>query len=92
MESRFLGDTKLVVLDRVWAIIRDFNEFPSWHSEVATALLKTAAERCGRLRAQFVPEERGYFRERLLTLSDREYIFTYTILESPLPMTYQPSS
>jgi Polyketide cyclase / dehydrase and lipid transport len=29
----------------------------------------------------------GHFRERLLTSSDREYIFTYSILESPLPMT-----
>ena len=29
----------------------------------------------------------GHFRERLLTLSDPEYVFTYAILESPLPMT-----
>ncbi len=29
----------------------------------------------------------GHFRERLMTLADREYMFTYAILESPLPMT-----
>jgi hypothetical protein len=27
-----------------------------------------------------------HFRERLLALSDREYLFTYAILDSPLPM------
>ena len=29
----------------------------------------------------------GHFRERLLALSDLDHICTYTILESPLPIT-----
>src|ERR1700758_4569869 len=35
----------------------------------------------------FLPLSGGHFRERLLALSDRDHICTYTILESPLPIT-----
>ena len=68
MESRFLGDTKLVVLDRVWAIIRDFNEFPSWHSDVCDSSIEDGrpSDAVGRVRSLYL-KSGGYFRERLLT-------------------------
>jgi hypothetical protein len=56
--------------------------------EFATALLKTVGRAMrSAVCAVCTLKSVGHFRERLLTLSDREYMFTYTILESPLPMT-----
>ncbi len=75
-------------IDRVWAVIRDFNKFPSWHPEVCDSSIEGSrpSDAVGCVRSLYL-KRGGHFRERLLTLSDREYMFTYTILESPLPMT-----
>jgi hypothetical protein len=75
-------------IDRVWARIRDFNKFPSWHPAVCNSSIEEnrASDAVGCVRSLYL-KSGGHFRERLLTLSDREYTFTFTILESPLPMT-----
>jgi Polyketide cyclase / dehydrase and lipid transport len=75
-------------IDRVWSTIRDFNEFPSWHPEFCDCSIEGSrpSDAVGCVRSLYL-KSGGHFRERLLTLSDREYMFTYTILESPLPIT-----
>jgi Polyketide cyclase / dehydrase and lipid transport len=59
-----------------------------WHPEVSDSSIEGSApsDAVGCARSLYL-KSGGRFRERLLTLSDREYMFTYTILESPLPMT-----
>jgi hypothetical protein len=75
-------------IDRVWSIIRDFNAFPSWHSAVCDSSIEgnRPSDAVGCIRSLYL-KSGGHFREQLLSLSDREHTFTYTILESPLPMT-----
>jgi hypothetical protein len=75
-------------IDRVWSIIRDFNAFPSWHPEVCDSSIEDdgPSDAIGCIRSLYL-KSGGHFREQLLSLSDSKYSFTYTILESPLPMT-----
>jgi hypothetical protein len=80
-------------IDRVWAVIRDFNKFPSWHPGVCDSSIEDGrpSDAIGCVRSLYL-KSGGHFRERLLALSDREYSFTFAILESPLPMTDYVSS
>lgn len=69
-------------IERVWSIIRDFNDFPSWHPEVYDSSIEDnrLSDAGGCVRSLYL-KGGGHFRERLLALSDREHKFTYTILE-----------
>ena len=76
-------------VDRVWAILRDFNGLPRYHptlfarSEIEGG--KTA-DTVGCIRS-FHTVDGGHLREELLSLSDRGHSCVYRILESPLPVT-----
>ena len=72
-------------VDRVWTVIRDFNGLPDWHPLVAESEIETGApaDQVGCVRA-FKLKDGGFIRERLLTLSDKDYTCTYSILESPM--------
>ena len=74
-------------IERVWLTIRDFNDFPSWHPEVHDSSVEDhrPSDAVGCVRSLYL-KGGGHFRERLLALSDHEHKFTYTILESPLPI------
>ena len=71
--------------DRVWAAIRDFNALPNWHPVIKDSRIEGGlhADRVGCIR-NFNLKDGGNLREQLLTLSDYDYSYTYSILESPL--------
>ena len=71
--------------DRVWAAIRDFNALPNWHPVIKDSRIEGGlpADRVGCVR-NFNLKDGGNLREQLLTLSDYDYSYTYSILESPL--------
>ena len=71
--------------DRVWAAIRDFNGLPTWHPLVRDSRIEgnLPADRVGCIR-NFTLKDGGNIREQLVTLSDYDYSYTYTILESPM--------
>jgi hypothetical protein len=70
--------------DRVWATIRDFNALPKWHPAIKDSRVEGGlpADRVGCIR-NFNLKDGGNVREQLLTLSDYDYSYTYSILESP---------
>ena len=72
-------------IDRVWAVLRDFNSHDQWHDVVADSRIENGqpADRVGCIR-HFHLKDGGMIRERLLALSDYEYSCTYSILESPM--------
>ena len=72
-------------VDRVWAVIRDFNGLPDWHPLIAESRIEAGApaDQVGCVRA-FSLKDGGFIRERLLALSDYDYGCTYSILESPM--------
>lgn len=74
-------------VDRVWAEIRDFNTLPVWHPSIRSSEIEEdrPSGEVGCVRHFFL-QDGGELRERLLALSDREHTFTYSILDSPLPV------
>jgi hypothetical protein len=75
-------------LSSVWDRIRDFNALAVWHPAILECRIEDglASDSVGCVR-NFVLEPDVRIRERLLCLSDREHCCTYTIIESPVPVT-----
>lgn len=69
----------------VWSVVRDFNGLPDWHPAIVESRIEGAApaDQVGCVRA-FKLSDGGFIREKLLALSDYEYSFAYSILESPM--------
>ena len=74
--------------DRVWERVRDFNGLPRWHPVVRESRIENAepADKVGCVR-DFRLQNGDRIREQLLGLSDYDYFCTYSILESPMPLT-----
>ena len=74
-------------IERVWAVLRDFNGHESWHPAVAESRIENQnpADKIGAVR-NFRLEDGGVLREHLLALSDREHSFSYCLLDTPIPL------
>ena len=74
-------------IQAVWAVLRDFNGHDRWHPVVDRSHvddgLKT--DQVGAVR-NFVLTTGERIRERLLSLSDKDHSFRYTIVESDVPL------
>jgi len=73
---------------RVWERVRDFNGLPRWVPAVRDSRIENGepADRVGCVR-DFHLQNGDHLREKLLGLSDYDYFCTYSILESPMPLT-----
>jgi NADPH2:quinone reductase len=74
-------------IERVWAVLRDFNSHYAWHPAVGPSQIENgeSADQVGCVR-NFTLKDGNHIREQLLALSDRDYISTYCILDATLPM------
>jgi len=74
-------------IDRVWAVLRDFNSHERWHPAVARSRMENdvAGDVVGGVR-RYSLNDGAEQREQLLSHSDREHTYTYCILDSPLPL------
>lgn len=72
----------------VWALVRDFNGLPDWHPRMVESHIENglAADQVGCVRS-FTLASGPKLREKLLALSDAEMTLTYTILETPAPIS-----
>ncbi|MCX7325898.1 MAG: SRPBCC family protein [Hyphomicrobiales bacterium] len=73
---------------KVWARVRDFNALPRWVPAVRESRIENGepADKVGCVR-DFYLQNGDHLRERLLGLSDYDMFCTYSILESPMPLT-----
>lgn len=73
---------------RVWDKIRDFNGLPRWHPRIRDSRIENGepSDRVGCIR-DFHLQNGDRIREKLLGLSDYDFFCTYSILESPMPLT-----
>lgn len=74
-------------IDRVWAVLRDFNSHLDWHPIIADSFIEggEAPDQVGCVRA-FRLQDGNELREQLLTLDDRNHVSTYCILDSTIPL------
>ncbi|MEZ5738897.1 MAG: SRPBCC family protein [Burkholderiaceae bacterium] len=74
-------------IDRVWAVLRDFNGHDRWHPAVAQSHLErgrpTDAVGCVR---NFRLADGAQLREQLLELSDATATLRYCLLDTPVPL------
>ena len=74
-------------IDRVWAILRDFNSHTAWHPVVAESGIEgdEPSDRVGCVR-NFTLRDGARIREQLIALSDRDHRMTYCILDADVPL------
>ena len=74
-------------IERVWAVLRDFNSHSAWHPIVADSTIENdePSDQIGCVRS-FTLKDGNHIREQLLALSDTDYVSTYCILDATLPM------
>jgi NADPH:quinone reductase-like Zn-dependent oxidoreductase len=74
-------------IERVWAILRDFNSHTAWHPALADSRIEggESADQVGCVR-NFHLKDGAHIREQLLTLSDEDYVSTYCILDATVPL------
>jgi NADPH:quinone reductase len=74
-------------IERVWALIRDFNGHDHWHPAVAHSQIERGepVDQLGSIR-NFRMQDGGQVREQLLSLSDQDHSFTYCILDASIPL------
>jgi len=74
-------------IERVWAVLRDFNSHDQWHDVVDQSRIEAGerSDQVGCVRS-FSLKDGNRIREQLLTLDDREYKSTYCIVEATVPL------
>ncbi len=74
-------------VERVWAVLRDFNSHDRWHAVVESSRIEggEAPTQVGCVRS-FTLKDGHRIREQLLTLDDREKKSTYCIVEATVPL------
>jgi NADPH:quinone reductase-like Zn-dependent oxidoreductase/uncharacterized protein YndB with AHSA1/START domain len=74
-------------IERVWAVLRDFNSHSAWHPAVGPSTIERGevSDQVGCVR-EFTLKDGNHIREQLLALSDRDHVSTYCILDATLPM------
>ena len=74
-------------VERVWAVLRDFNSHDAWHPAVAKSHIENSepADQVGCVR-NFELRDGAKIREQLLALSDQDFISTYCILDATVPL------
>jgi NADPH:quinone reductase-like Zn-dependent oxidoreductase/uncharacterized protein YndB with AHSA1/START domain len=74
-------------IERVWAVLRDFNSHDAWHPAVADSHIEggESADQVGCVR-NFHLQDGAHVREQLIALSDESFISTYCILEATVPL------
>lgn len=74
-------------IEKAWSVLRDFNALPRYHRFFARSEIEDGlpSDQIGCVR-NFYTHDGGHIRERLLTLSDREYRCCYNIIEATLPV------
>jgi mxaD protein len=74
-------------LDRVWATVKDFDGVGKWHPAVdKVQLLTGSSEQPGTIRALTLKDGTS-IKEQLVSFNETLHRFTYTMVESPFPIT-----
>ena len=74
-------------IERVWAVLRDFNSHDQWHDGVDQSRIEGSdrSDQVGCVRS-FSLKDGNRIREQLLSLDDREHKSIYCIVEATVPL------
>lgn len=76
-------------VEQIWGTVRDFNGMPQWHPTISDSRIEDGlpGDAVGCVRDFHLTDGR-HLREQLLSLSDLDHCYAYTILESGLPVQH----
>lgn len=79
--------------DQIWGFLRDFARVDAWHPDVVSASIEDTdpGPRVG-LERTITLRDGSVMRERLLALDDDQHSYTYSLVESPLPISEHSST
>ena len=82
----YISDVINAPIERVWGIMRDYNDMPSYHPGIKGSIIEGGlpSDQVGCIRRLTL--DGGFVRERLLCMDDRNCVFTYEIIEGTLPV------
>ena len=82
----YISDVIDAPIEKVWEVMRDYNDMPSYHPGIKKSVIEGngPSDRVGCVRRLTLAE--GFVREVLLCMDDRNYVFTYEIIEGTLPV------
>ena len=82
----YISDVINAPIEKVWGVMRDFNDMPSYHPAIKKSEIEgdRRSDQLGCVRRLTLGE--GFVREVLLCLDDRDYVFTYEIIDGTLPV------
>lgn len=88
MVKVFVSSVIQTPADKVWAVVRDFNDMPSWHPLITRSIIEggRSSDCIGCIRSLTLTDGIRV-REQLLSLSDFDYSFSYAIVESGLDVS-----
>jgi uncharacterized protein YndB with AHSA1/START domain len=74
-------------VETVWSLVRDFNGLPKWAPAIARSKIEDGRDSdvVGCVRS-FYTKDGEHIRERLLTLDDANYTFTYNFEKPAFPV------
>lgn len=74
-------------VDRLWAVLRDFNGHDQYHPIVAQSAIERgySPDKVGCIR-RFTLSDGSELREQLLSLSDLEMSYSYCLFDTPIPL------
>ncbi len=76
----------------IWKTLRDFSTIAQWHPAVQDCIIEGGgpADRAGAVRAIHLRDGTP-LRERVTALSDKDMTYSYSVIESPLPLAHHSS-
>ncbi|HEX2549826.1 MAG TPA: cupin domain-containing protein [Gammaproteobacteria bacterium] len=76
-------------IEKVWAIISDFNGLPSWHPAILNSIIEPGKENneVGCIRNFNLKNNGGNIREELVMFTPQDFLVKYKILESPMHLS-----
>ncbi|MGL4636674.1 MAG: SRPBCC family protein [Beijerinckiaceae bacterium] len=76
-----------VPVDRLWAVLRDFNGHDQYHPVVDQSAIERGhpSDKVSCIR-KFTLKDGSELREQLLSLSDLEMTYSYCLLDTPIPL------
>jgi len=82
----YISDVIDAPIEKVWGVMRNYNDMPSYHPGIKKSVIEgdRSSDQVGCVRRLTLAE--GFVREVLLCLDDRNYVFTYEIIEGTLPV------
>jgi hypothetical protein len=77
----------------IWKTLRDFSAIARWHLAVQDCIIEGdgLADRVGAVRAIHLRDGTP-LRERVTALSEKDMSYSYSVIESPLPLEYHSST